>query len=629
VIVNNYFKSKLDSCSVIDSMPDSLKKSLMKDVEEMSSQGIESEEDERKFAVLNITLPSLIWNMYGRKFPGNFIRLVCSEVFRNKDKYPIDSILGLMEGVHFALNRMLPDELRVKLAYPQAVAPIMPRPEYNLDSWVKATRGVYDLTQQGYSPQQAVQEVTKDWDNGERMNYQHWLKFYEERGPEKYPKTASVWDGPAPAFLKAKLPNPSERRLDLPGHVQMDSSFADDVNDVRDTIEQQRKKLIGRLNSAEKLLSSMEGQLFAGNDQELMLKMLQDLKRRIQTSNKRSVRSSLFEDFIYRTANYLQENGKSNAAGFFYKIAQLPDLDLDLPPPGGDMGEPPGLGGSPPMGGPEDGGGGGAEEETIKLIEEFFNNLKRGVHDPRDSERDKKDKKSKDKEASYMHDIIVTAQDVTPELPDVPNFPEEANPLVPDSADETEKTDDVIEAALGNISINDVISRLEDLVAIYNQREISRQLAILDIMMDKLGLSSYFPSLGEAQGKALEANQYISTRISDILTKLKGSVETPGIDQWVGGTGDDNQETAALRQSLEQEQAVEDRRKDLRKKKELAKLEGGGADEGIPMEEIAPEPAPVETPSPEVPQMNIPEVPPANEPTRPSRVERSRPIRTR
>ena len=53
----------------------------------------------------------------------------------------------------------------------------------------------------------------------------------------------------------------------------------------------------------------MDGQLFAGDDQEFMLKLLQDLKRKVQTANKIRLRSSLFEDYIYRTANFLLVHG--------------------------------------------------------------------------------------------------------------------------------------------------------------------------------------------------------------------------------------------------------------------------------------------------------------------------------
>ena len=136
-----------------------------------------------------------------------------------------------------------------------------------------------------------------------------------------------------------------------------------------------------------------------------------------------------------------------------------------------------------------------------------------------------------------------------------------------------DNTDDVIEAALRNVSVKDVITRLEMLVSIYNQREISRQLAVLDIMMDRIGLASFFPSLGEAMSKALEANQYIGNRLEEILTKLKGSVDIPSASNWIENRQEDHPETAGIRQRLEEEDAQEEQRKQMRKEREMARLQ--------------------------------------------------------
>ena len=140
-----------------------------------------------------------------------------------------------------------------------------------------------------------------------------------------------------------------------------------------------------------------------------------------------------------------------------------------------------------------------------------------------------------------------------------------------------DNTEDVIDAALKNVSINDVISRLEMLVSIYNKREIARQLAILDIMMDRIGLSSFFPALGEAMSKALESNQYIGSRLEGVLTKLKGSLEVAGASEWMEVKQQNNPETANIRRNLQEKEDEEKRRKEMRKQQDIAKMEGGAA----------------------------------------------------
>jgi hypothetical protein len=162
--------------------------------------------------------------------------------------------------------------------------------------------------------------------------------------------------------------------------------------------------------------------------------------------------------------------------------------------------------------------------------------------------------------------------------------------VTPDEPEATERpvdnTDDVIEAALKNVSIEDVVNRLEMLVSIYNQREISRQLAILDIMMDRIGLASYFPQLGESMSKALEANQYIGNRLQEILGKVKGSMETPGASEWIEVRQQNNPETEGMRQRLDQKQQQEEKRKEMRKEREAAKLEGRAPEAPAPAPQI-------------------------------------------
>ena len=183
-------------------------------------------------------------------------------------------------------------------------------------------------------------------------------------------------------------------------------------------------------------------------------------------------------------------------------------------------------------------------------------------------------------------------------------------PNVPD-----DNTDDIIDAALRNVTIDDVVSRLEMLVSVYNQREISRQLAILDIMMDRLGLASFFPALGEAMSKALEANQYIGNRLEEILGKVKGSVGIPNANKWLQPNQErENPQTAGIKQNLQQQEDEEEKRKEMRKQKDFAKMQGGQQQVPVGQETAAAAGPPVG----QAPELQ-----------RPARVEKAPPIRTR
>jgi len=642
-VLNDHFRKQFDS-SNCQYLPDDIKDDVLSDFKVMSQMGVDNDEDQNKFFVIRNHVPEIIHSMFNRPVNDKVAQAIAAEIFRNRKKRPLNSLLELIEATDLALKKMVPPNTRPKLAYPQPNIK-QQLPHYDIGSWVEATRKIYSLVSRGYSQSQAKDLVISKWEPSEKMDYEQWLKFYTEKVPEKYPKLATDQDfGFMGGFPIARrdtdelrvMPNqmgiPTQGRgIKSPG-----PGLPQEVSDVRDAIETQRRKLISRLNSAEKLLSSMDGQTFAGNDQELMLKLLQDLKRRIQTANKRTARSTLFEDQIIKEANRLQLHGKDRAAGFFYKLAQLPPPPggLDLGPPGGGLDGPP----SGDTGGDSDSDkpptGKGDKKETESLLKEFFDNLKRGVNDKDDTieEREALEGRpeedlevsappaaptadaappappaapataSADIEVIKIGDRYVNADEFL-KIAQLPPEPEPAKPPpapgamgaptpeVPEKKPKTEEvvveqgaegrgvedhTDDVIEAALNQVSVNDVIHRLEMLVSIYNQREISRQLAILDIMMDKLGIASYFPSLGESMSKALEANQYIGNRLSDILTKLKGSVNIPGGHDWIESPKSKaNPETAGLRRSLEQDQVQEEERKELRKQKDLEKLKGG------------------------------------------------------
>ena len=93
-------------------------------------------------------------------------------------------------------------------------------------------------------------------------------------------------------------------------------------------------------------------------------------------------------------------------------------------------------------------------------------------------------------------------------------------------------------------------------------------------MMDRLGIGSFFPSLGESTRSALESNSYVSTRIEDILSKLQGSLASNDADQLFDNTtGPTTPEAINLANNLQRNEDEETKRKDLRKQREMARDE--------------------------------------------------------
>lgn len=162
--------------------------------------------------------------------------------------------------------------------------------------------------------------------------------------------------------------------------------------------------------------------------------------------------------------------------------------------------------------------------------------------------------------------------------------------------------------AFKDLTVEDIIGKVEDLAKIFSTREVPRQLFILDLMMNRLGLASYFPSLSEAINKSIDSNNYISSRIDDILSKLRGNVKTNDIDlRNGGGAVNDSPELQSIKQNLQTNQEKEKAKKEMRKKQEDEAFELDSNKE-TPDVEIAEDLQPEITPTPPVttPKVNTP-----------------------
>ena len=421
----------------------------------------------------------------------------------------------------------------------------------------------------------------------------------------------------------------------------------------RSTIEKQRAKIIGRLDSAEKLLRSPEGQQFAGDELEQLMEAIYTLKKKVQLVNKLSVSTRLYEDMIVREGNVLKRGGFDKAAAMLYSLAQTPGqsaegakgtdkpgaVPLVAPPPdpsgAGNPGAPGGLPMPPPPGSPNiqtPVGGDQNDPPQPKGIKEFTENMNDGNKtDPAQEADDNLEVSDREEE------LMVTEAQMAPPVPagvppaaleDVPTTdapPPERNPpaFVPDAAEKPEAPagaagaggdeeplevteDDIkpqdatpttgfsnkIDEVMSSVTVADIVAELEDISKDYKTRSQPRRLSKVDMMLDSIGLASMFPSLSEAQNKALEANNYISSRVDDILAKLRGAMASA--EKAPAGPAPDRPEVAGIKGKLQTDQDKEQKRKQMRKEQEAAELEGGAGKEtpAVEMGELAPPAAP-------------------------------------
>lgn len=503
-----------------------------------------------------------------------------------------------------------------KSAYPN-YSDITPfYPVADLRKWTEAFKNIYVKVHLGASKTAATQEVIHDWPTLEQFNFKNWLKYYESGDQFKY-KTAQYYVNDQTAYF---LPNPPAKSETLtpPSPLKSVQDIQEEAksiaeatkpglnpDDQRKLIEDHRRKLISRLNSVEKLLGSQHGHLFAGKDFEKLLGAIYELKKQIQTINKVSLSSQTYVDLIIRQANILQRQNCSMAAGFLKKFAQ------QVPGNGqaqyGDM----------PLSGSAPQGLGSLENATPPLkdiatkppikqapldgIDGFLDNLEGvGLTDGNELQPELKDELEADDQVILDDDDVILDQEVGPKgelrveaqmlgpqgevdpLATKPKVellnsePKEKTELGPadkkDDAIPTRNIDDIIESAFSQITPRDYLHKLQEISAIFQKKEILRQLSIADLMGQKLGLSSYFTEYSELQQKMLDATNYINTRLNNIISTLEGSIGKSTIDLNPDNSSN-NPETMRLQNYLSNQQKKDKEQKQLRKDVENQQLQ--------------------------------------------------------
>lgn len=570
--------------------------------------------------------------------------------------------------------------------------------QHDLKKWLMAVKNIHYRQKAGFPYKEAIRQSTTDWKKMEIYDFLNWLRFYEEGTQMKY-KFAQVWyeNGQPGYFLHIKQDAPPEAPPVVDENAVNEArEEAERTEEKKKTIEKQRAKIIGRLDSAEKLLRSPDGQTFAGPEMEQLMEAIYSLKKKVQLVNKLSTSTRLYEDMIVREANVLGRKGFKKAADMLYSVAQTPGqsavgatgtdgpgapLPVAPPPDPSGAGQSGTMAGLPavapgvpsaqtPVDSDQNGqqpsakalmGGGAAptgtpqatptplpqEPPQPKGIKEFIENMNEET--PNDESKSEDDLEVYDhlEVSDHEEELMVTEAQIAPPpnvppaaLEDVPitdtpppnrgkpaDLPPPVNPIEEPDAPKKPKApkptgngedplevteeelpgdngapgfDAKMQAMLDSVTIEDIVAELEDIAKTYNTRNMPRRLSLVDMMLNGKGISSFFPQLSEAQNKALEANNYISTRIDDILSKLQGSLASKSPVPEGGGAKEVSPEVAGIKEKLEQDQNKEKQRKQMRKEQQNSELDGAAPNKEAPqveMGELAPPAAPPAPPT--------------------------------
>lgn len=493
-----------------------LQKKLLDDATNMSMIGVKSDEDYKIFFYIIRHLKSIANDLAGKTLDPEILSELAAIVFSNKDHYPIDTIFNFYKATANALSECnIPIS---KKAYPQGYDTIEQRPAYNVQKWIQTMRELYAAVHQGMNISDAFNFVTKDWDVMEKQNFKHWTSFYQEDAQQKYKTAQYLEDNNGAPLVPLSDLKAIPKKMIMPN---IDQNYIDDkinrINEqkaqkeqarqeAKDKIKYTKSKLVSRLNAAIKLSMTPEIQELLGGEVSSFVKGLQDLVREINLTKLQSLDSPILNDLIIRKSNMLLAEG-------FYKAAKCvraqvqPVAKEQIVEPEEELEE---------------------EETEHSAVSEFISNMNNPI------EYDDKDIEDV---LDSLASITVTSQAINPmERPITKDIPVETvtepaeieitePPVIPEAIEEI-KSDEPNEKELDltNVTVEDIVAKLELVSNILKNREIPRQLSMIDLMLDQLGMAAYFPTLGEATRSALESNQYMSTRIEDILSKLRGSI---------------------------------------------------------------------------------------------------------
>lgn len=401
-----------------------------------------------------------------------------------------------------------------KTAYPNSsgnfYSPSIPK--YNVDKWIDALNNIYSGLYNGENKNDLINKITEDWSQMEKINFESWMKYYENGDHDKYDIKKSASGTLIPSFNRELFNQNTKQNEVSPELVRGPGRPRQTIR----TLEQEKIALINRLDSAMKILRKFVD-VWPKDIWQRLFSELSHLQGEIPTLKT----SSTIADCVIKVANRLNRNG-INGSEILIKIADTGDIanKIENALSGRNPDESREQQNTetpvnnqqdfmmPPMGQPE------LSQEQLPGMPEMPPELAQTEQMP-----------DLEKEQPQMPPAGIEESLPKPEEPPTIENNEVEKP-------KKEKSDVNNPFDGKNITIQSVLEILEPISKTLNEREFPRSLSKVDMMLDSLHIASHFPELSEALSKSLELNIYVGTRIDKIINKLKGGlkVDSPNND---------------------------------------------------------------------------------------------------
>jgi hypothetical protein len=643
----------------LSSLPTNMQEEMMQEAKAMSAVGVNSEEDHKDFMYVLLHTRKISEDISGEKLDPEILAKLSHFVFSNRIGNPIDTIFNFYRAVGKGLNEMgIPikktayptGQSNIRAQNPRNTKKWMKTMRelyFMVHHEIGYTDALDHLTAEwDVMEKNDFTNWMKFYEEGAHDKYKIAQDddeaYLQMGGGDSNLVTSIPWNALRGKLKGAPPGMPNMNRYEDPKKAKED----DEEKEAAELAEQERleardkkvKSIGGRLRSALKLLSDADVQSELDGKLEISIadfvKMIQELQRYILLIPLKNKKSSIVEDLIIQRGNRLIAQGCPKAGELIQKFAQpapppVEELgNIPMPPdeggeeataPAPAKGEDAEVSSAPeggdPFAGDEDPFGGGEDfedESDSAWVQDFKNNLNNVKDDSSKSDDDfgliddlafiTVDAQAMPPMETPAEPMAVPEEEAAIEVEEEPDLEVEEEPDL-EMTDPMEDPDPDAEMGvseknvsdLDTVTISDVVDRLERVSNILKNREIPRELAWIDFMLDKLGLASYFPGLAEATKSALESNQYMSTRVEDILSRLRGSIE-PDAPLELTTTEPEESAMEDTLQQVRQNLDVGDQKERDRKEQRNKALDEG-APPAIPAEELA-QPVNVETAPP-------------------------------
>jgi hypothetical protein len=346
--------------------------------------------------------------------------------------------------------------------------------ERDIMKWVQALGHI----RKAKDKEKASKHIMEGWSPMEKLDFSVWMRYYENGDHEKY-KTAAAILSPDMEEVPLKT-----KEIEPPIKKDLEKPIK-----VKKTLEESKRSLISRLDSASRLLREFAN-VWPENVWGRLAQALSDLKREIIPLKTIATAN----DKVIKTANIWEKEGFSEGAKMLRKIAAPEREDLASKIDKALSGREYDIKG-------ESAGG----EGDIPGMEDMLGGM--GEMPPAGEEAPLEGQEGMDLPPAGAEESLPPA-----EAP-----PAEAPPIEEPKIDDTDP--------FAGKSVQDVLDILEPIQKKISERELVRNLSKADMILDSLNIASHFPELGEVQAKTLELNLYVGTRLDKIINKLKGGVK--------------------------------------------------------------------------------------------------------